>query len=101
MHTCTIWLLKSGTVCPDLGGVKGVVFEQCCDEWGGDTCKVVQGHVWVTVVSNTDHHCIKNVLLPLPFAVLRLHVPLTRMGEVSSLLHLKHCSLRSPEREKQ
>lgn len=38
--------------------------------------EVMKWHVGVAVMSNTDHHSIKNVFLLFAFLVLRLNVPL-------------------------
>ena len=40
------------------------------------TWEVLQWHVGVAVMSNTDHHGIKNVFLLFAILVLRLNIPL-------------------------
>ncbi len=63
------------------------------------TWKVICRHVGIAVMSNTDHHSVKNVFLLLAILVLRLNVPLARISKIWSLLYTQDFGLNNRKTE--
>ena len=63
------------------------------------TWEVLQWHVGVAVMSNTDHHSIKNVFLLFAILVLRLNIPLAWVRKIGSLLQLQDFGLNNRKTE--
>lgn len=61
------------------------------------TCEVAEWQVRLGEVSGTNHHCVKNMSLPLTLSFC-LHLPLACHSKVWSLPHTEHSSLRHTNR---